>query len=267
MTIVVVSCDAYKDVLEKYLFFLHENWNDCKYRILLGLETQPIEDAVAESVLCGSDSTWTKRVIECVSKTDSKYILLSVEDLFISEKVNSQTIDEIIDFMEKENIYYYRIPVFKFNTKDTKTYPGYPNVELIESNRRYNVSIGTAIWNRDELLRILGDGTMSAWDLENYFLQKAEKAEAGYLEKYVSDSRYVLHSVHMIKSGKWIPSSIRRMEELGYSIDYKERGFISYTDRLKLNKIYSWCSRNFPTWLRNPVKKVMATFGFKFASK
>lgn len=267
MSIVVVSCDSYKDILEQYLYYLHTNWSDCNYRILLGMENEKVDDTVAESIICGKGSTWTQRAIDCINATNSRYILLSVDDLFIGEKVNSNDFCEILEFMKEEKIKYYRIPVFKFKEDDIQTYPGNPNAELIVRNKRYNVSIGTAIWDRNELLRILGDGSMTAWDLENYFLKQAENAEPGYLEKYVSDSRYVLHSVHMVKSGKWIPGSVKKMEKLGYTIDYKERGYISYSDRLKLNKMYSWCSRKFPTWLRTPVKKVMTAFGFKFASK
>lgn len=266
LSIVVVSCDSYKDIVNQYIKFFQTNWTDCKYPIYVAMEDLTIDNNSVISVKCGSESTWTERAIKAIKLAESQLILLSVDDLFISEKVDSESFCEIIEFIKQHNIKYYRIPVFKPSGKTKKLYLDSKNVEMIESNKRYNVSIGTAIWDRNELLRILGDGTMSAWDLENYFINRAEKAKPGYLDGYVSDSRLLLHSVHMIKSGKWIPSGVKEMQSKGNEIDLGDREFISFSDRLKLNKVYTWCSLHFPTNLRNLVKKIMRKMGFKFAS-
>lgn len=266
LSIVVVSCDAYSDIVKQYLHYLHLNWPDCEYPVYVAMEKADLESSFASTVVCGSNTTWTQRAIQAIKTAGTDYVLLSVDDLFISEKVNSSDFKSVVQFIGKEKIKYYRIPVLRLDDKK-ETYPGNPNVELIERNKRYNVSIGTAIWDKNEILSILGDGAMSAWDLENYFLLEAEKAKPGYLDGYVSDKRYLLHSVHMIKSGKWIPAGVNEMKRKGYSLSTAERGFISFGDRLKLNWFYSWCSKNLPTGLRNKVKAVMKKFGFKFASR
>lgn len=267
LSIVVVSCDSYKDIVEQYLKYFFLNWKDCEYPVFIAMENETIDNYDVVSVAAGNDSTWTKKAIEAIRMTDSKYVLLSVDDLYISETVNNTEITKVLDFIEKENIKYYRIPVFRNTENNFKLYPGTINVEMIESNKRYNVSIGTAIWEKQEILKILGDGKMSAWDLENYFIKKAEVAEPGYLDGYVADTRYLLHSVHMIKSGKWIPTGIKEMKEKGFDIDLCNRSYISFSDQLKLNKFYSWCSKHFPTRLRILTKKIMTKMGFKFASK
>jgi hypothetical protein len=266
MSIVIVSCDAYKDIVKDYIYYLRLNWPGCENRVLVALEESSIDEVKIDSISCGANTTWTQRAITAIRKANTPYILLSVDDLFISKHVNNQDIVKALDFMDQEEIKYYRIPVFKIIDKSVPTYPGNKNTELIPRNKRYNVSIGTAIWRTSELLRILGGGTMSAWDLENYFLEQTFKGEPGYIDKYVSDKRFLLHSIHMIKSGKWIPSSIKRMSKLGYNVDYKSRGYISFKDRLRINKIYSWASRKFPYWLRRVVKTIMSKFGFKFTS-
>ncbi len=265
-SLVIVSCDAYIDIVEQYLALLKNNWPEFSYPIVVATETLTLDDSNVSSITSGKNTTWTKRLIDAINYCGSKYILLTIEDLFISEKVDNSSILEVLSFIEKERIIYYRIPVFKVSKK-SENYPGNENVELIKSNERYNVSIGTAFWDTQALLEIMGDGSMSAWDLENYFLKRAERADAGFLEKYVSDRRFLLHSVHMIKSGKWIPASVKAMRKKGYYIDIRPRGYIGLSDRIKLSKFYSFCSRKFPTGLRNLVKRILSVFGFKFASK
>lgn len=267
MTIVVASCDAYFDIVKQYVEFWRKNWSDCKYSIIIAMEEIEFKEERVEALACGRNTTWTQRVIKAIKYADTEYILLSVDDLFMSQNVDSEEIEKVLDFIEKEKIVYYRIPVFKFSDTHKTYYEGQRFVEKIPRNQRYNVSIGTAFWNSSELLNILGDGSMSAWDLENYFLKQAEQASPGFMDGYVSDERFLLHSVHMIKSGKWIPSSVKKMRKLGYHIDIAQRGYINFSDRLKLNIVYSWCSRKFPSGLRSFVKKVMTCFGFQFASK
>jgi hypothetical protein len=267
MSLVVVSCDAYVDIAEYYINFLRLNWSECKNRVIVAMEEKEINGDKVETIVCGANTTWTQRAITAIKNANTPYILLSVDDLFMSEHVDAKEIDRVLDFIEKEKILYYRIPVFKFADKNIPTYSGNENVEHIPSNQRYNVSIGTAIWDKFEILRILGDGTKSAWDLENYFLEQAIIGKPGYIEKYVSDKRFLLHSIHMVKSGRWIPKSVKKMAKLGYNIDYTSRGYISFRDRLKINGFYSWASRKFPLWLRKLVKKLMSFLGFKFTSK
>jgi hypothetical protein len=267
LTIIIVSCDAYQDIDYQYLKFLHENWRDCPFEIVFAMETKQIERYDIKTVVCGENTTWTQRAIEAVKSAKTQYILLSIEDLFISKPVNNTDILSILDFVKKEKIKYYRIPVFKVPDKATIYYPNSKHAQLIRRDRRYNVSLGTSIWDRDELLTVLGDGTMSAWDLENYFLKKAEHEQPGYLDRYVTDDRLLLHTVHMIKSGKWIPKSVKKLEKLGYKIDASSRGYISFSDRIKLNSIYSWMSINLPSSLRNKIKCIMSKLGFKFASQ
>lgn len=267
MTIVVVSCDAYLDIVEHYVKLFRLNWPNCKNRLLIGIEEKEVLGENVQSILCGRNSTWTERAIKAIKSTQSPYILLSVDDLYISKPVVEENIQKALDFIESEGVKYYRIPVFRFKNKKEITHPTNVNVELISKRERYNVSIGTAIWDRNELLNVLGDGSKSAWDLENYFLDLANQSGPGYIDNYVSDKRFLLNSLHMIKSGKWIPKSSKLLSKMGYKINYLERGYISFIDRIKLNRFYSWVSRKTPTKLRKFVKRIMSFFGFRFASK
>ena len=265
MSIVVVGCDKYSDIAEYYLEFLHKNWNDCMYPVFVATESYQFNDPNVRSIICGKDSTWTGRAIEAISKTETDYILLTVDDIYMSEKVDSEEISKILDFMESEKILYYRIPVFRTTKKYDVSYPGNENVELIRAQKPYAVSIGTAIWNKEEILKILGDGTKTAWDLENDFSQLSMNTNTTFIEKYVSDKRFLLHSVHMIKAGRWIPKAAKEMTKKGNSIDYSERGFVPFSQTMR-SHIYGIGSKLCPPSMRKTVKKIMTKVGFTFAT-
>lgn len=135
LSIVVVGCDAYSDIAEYYLQFLRENWGDCPFQVFIATESHSFSDNEVVNILCGKDSTWTGRAIRAINSTDSQYILLTVDDIFMSEKVDTDEFIKILQFMKKERIKYYRIPVFRTTNKFEQTYPGNSNAEMIPTNK------------------------------------------------------------------------------------------------------------------------------------
>lgn len=267
MSIVVVSCDAYQDIAAYYLHYLSVNWSDCPYPVAVAMETVDLHSPVAQTLVCGADTTWTQRAIQAVQAMPGKYILLTVDDLYMSKPVSSAEFDKVLDFMEKEDIRYYRIPTFHATRQKPVSYPGNDNVEQIPKNRVYGVTFGSSIWAREELLKVLGDGSRSAWDLENDFSAAAVNAGEGYLEKYVADKRRLLHSVHMAKGGKWLPDAVKTMKKLGYDdIDYSKRGMIPLATNLRF-KVNMVATGLCPTRLRKPLKKFLKKLGFQFATE
>ncbi|MBB6698252.1 hypothetical protein [Clostridium algidicarnis] len=266
MSIVVVSCDIYKDVVELYLKYLHLNWIDCPFEIFVATETYKPVDETAKPIICGADSTWTQRAIKAIEASQSPYVLLSVDDLFISEKVETEEFTNILNYIKKYDIKYYRIPIFINKNQIFAEHPNNKNVQMIFDNQPYSVSIGTAIWEKNEILKILGDGTKSAWDLENNFSVVDYTKSPKIMEGYVSDKRLLLHSVHMIKKGQWIPKGIKLMRKKGYLIEYRKRGLIPIKERIR-PVVYDIGSRICPTRFRAGVKKVFSKVGFKFATK
>ncbi len=266
MSIVVVSCDKYLDIAQFFLYYLGINWPNCKYRIFIAEEECNLNSDIAEIVLCGKNTSWTRGAIEAISRTKSQYILLTNDDYYIYEKVNNSEIDEVIKFIKENDIKYYRIPAFKQKNRKYAQYKNNKNVEMIPKNKAYAVSIGTSIWKRDEILKILGDGTKTAWDIENDFSRQSADSIDEYYINYVSDRRNLLHYVHMATWGKWIPWSAKVLIKHGYNdINYSKRGFISKRECIKI-KLYEFATRIVPTKMRKNIKRVLSMVGFKFAT-
>ena len=266
MSIVVISCDAFEDIVSGYLRFLRENWADCPYPIFVSMEDKTFVDDTVKVLPCGMGNSWTKRAIIALESAKTEYILLTVDDLYMSERVDTNDFEAALDFMDREKVDYYRIPTFKVPGQKSIDHPRNSNVELIPKNRTYGITFGSSIWRKGELLRVLGDGTKTAWDLENDFSKSAAEAELGYYDSYVADKRHLLHSVHMAKGGKWLPDAVREIREKGYELDLGNRELVSRSTDLKY-KIYARGSQVCPRFMRRGVKKILTAMGFKFATE
>ena len=266
MTVLVVSCDKYQDIVEQYLRYLRLNWSDCSFPIAVATEECTISDKNVRTIKCGKDVQWTKEVLMALDQIKSEYVLLTVDDLFISKKVDNNALEEALLFMCEHNIDYYRIPKFQVKNSKKSLYSGTTHVARIQKDKVYSITIGSSIWRKTKLKKILGDGTKTAWELEDRFIELALKSKRGYYNKYVTDTRPLLHCAHMVTGGRWIRKGVNDMRKQGYEIDTSKREFLSLGQEMRM-KVYGTATKFVPKSFRRPLKSFLKRFGMQFATK
>lgn len=266
MTILVVSCDKYKDISDMYFHYLRVNWPDCDYPLVLATEESDCADSNVQVIKCGKGVLWTKEVLTALESIKSKYVLMTVDDLFISKKVDNASVKSALDFMVDNNLKYYRIPKGKRFARKVDRYPGQKYVARIRKDKVYSVTIGSSIWRKDELKLILGDGEKTAWELEDSFSEAALNGEKGYYDGYATDIRPLLQCAHMVTAGKWIPRGLRIMKANGSPIDTSKRERLSHKEAFRMD-LYGVATKVTPKKFRKPLKSFLSKFGMKFATK
>jgi len=266
MAIVIPACDKYLDIVSEYMKYLRANWSDCPFEIILVTETQQYSDPRITSFVTSATTNWTGRVLEGIKHTNCKYILTTVEDAFIAKTVNTQDIFDILDFMDKHKIAYYRNPKNGHIRTKENSFGDFEYACKIEKDGIYSRTLGIDIWNRQALIDLFGDGTMTAWDVENYFIEYAVKSESGYFEDWVSDSRNFLNVIETVSKGKWFPSAIKEFKKLKEPISIGNRGILPTSDTVQ-RRIHNSMNHVVPKKLRKPLKRILTRLGFKFASQ
>lgn len=201
MAIILPACDKYLDIVSEYMRYVRLNWSDCPFEIILVTETQPFHDARVSSYTTSKKTAWTGRVLEGLKHTNCKYALVMIEDAFFSKKVNNQDIFDILEFMKRHHVKYYRNPKNSHVKTTENSFDDFEYACKIKKNAVYARSLGIDIWDRDALVETFGDGTMSAWDVENYFLASSIDESEGYYEDWVSDTRNFLHVIETVAGG------------------------------------------------------------------
>lgn len=266
MAIILPACDKYLDIVSEYMRYLHLNWKDCPFEIILVTETRPFHDERVSSYTTSKETEWTGRVLEGLKHTSCKYVLVMIEDAFFSQKVSNQDIFDILDFMKRHHVKYYRNPKNYHAKTPENSFADFEYACKIKKDVIYARSLGIDIWDRDALVETFGDGTMSAWDVENYFLASSMAESAGYYEDWVSDTRNFLHVIETVAGGRWIRKAIKRFKELGTPVNLGSRKFNSITDEYR-RRLYGVANKIIPRNKRGTVKKIFSKIGFKFATK
>lgn len=85
-TLLVSSCDKYKDAWKPYFILLKKYWPEVvNYEIVLSTETERMVDDIGLNIKYfhyNQSSSWSKRLKECLKNIDTKYILFNLEDFF-----------------------------------------------------------------------------------------------------------------------------------------------------------------------------------------
>ena len=184
---------------------------------------------------------------------------LLLEDFFISDKVDNGEIEKIVDFMEKENIVYYKLQTFSKLKSDK--YKKIPYLTEIKDDKKYGVSLLAAIWKKEDLLKMIGGGDYNAWRFE---IMRNEEKSHNLSGKCVYDNRDVLHICHGVVKGKYLPQAIKAMKKKGYILNSSnEREILSFKERFEF-KLKLYIKNMCPESLYDTVKKTGKKIGFRF---
>ena len=102
-TILVSSCDAYKDILDPFFELLHRFWPNLEYPIFLSTESLEYKNKnfkIKNIHPSKKDCAWTTRIAECLHEVQSDYVLLILDDFFLYDFVDTKAFNNCLNWMK-----------------------------------------------------------------------------------------------------------------------------------------------------------------------
>lgn len=260
LSIYVSSPDSYSDVLDVYIRCFKKYWKDCPYELILTTNSHYYDGI---KCICNNNpgDSWVERTIAAYSQISSKYILLMCDDILINSKVDNEKIESILDYMDENDIKFCRLnPV-----KQGKVISEIPYLNKVSKQMPYAVNLQIGICRMDYLKELLGDGTLSAWDIENSLNTISSESEDCLYKDVVSVNSTVIPFIHGIFKGKWYRKAISFIKN-EYP-DYKfMRPALPISTELK-NYAIGLLQDNLSPGCRRSIKAIAQKMGFRFASQ
>ena len=175
---------------------------------------------------------FSDRILNILYELDTKYILISLEDMILYDYVNNEKIKQIIDFCDTNNVDFFRL--IKSGIRSNTYFCN--NFYKIE-NYDWLFSVTPTIWNRYFLIKILENNkNLNIWNLEinaNFFLKSQNINSFYYFDNedkvggHYNSSIYP-HICSAINKGKWNLSEYPIIKEIAkkYNINLNERGTV-----------------------------------------
>lgn len=243
-SIVVSSCDRFKDCWKPFIFAFEQAWPGCPYEKYFISNHEGLEDSRFCFLRVGEDRKWGDNLVKGLEYLQSKYILYMQEDYWLSVPVRSSFIEEQLLYCEKEGLDYLRIT---FPWKDAGDIDGIH--ALSPTEEPYGICLQSAIWRKDFLLRLIRPG-MSGWDFEDMCnaMGKTRYKTRVLLENV---SKQEFHYVDAVRKGRWTRIGYSWLKKNGFKVEMasrpKEGIVLTYS---------SWMQTRGGRWIQAAAKRI-----------
>ena len=107
LAVLVLSCDAYKDLWAPYMQLFHKYWKDSQLNFYFCSDTLKAEDPSFTDIPVGKPVEWSARLLYAVERIKEPYVLLLLDDAIIksaSAKIgdNKKVLDEVLTDIQTE---------------------------------------------------------------------------------------------------------------------------------------------------------------------
>lgn len=232
-TILVSSCDKYKDAWEPFFKLLKIFWKEIgDYSIVLSTEKEEFccNELNISISHCLNSCSWSERLIHCLKEIKTKYVIFLLEDFFIQKQVDDKEIQNCIHRMENDP----QIACFYFkkvlNSWKESPYIGYHECT---PELKYRLNAQAAVWRKDALLEFL-DSKENPWEFEIIGSARIKNTAWKLFCHKDSDKYYNLDGPFPyligwenglgISRGKWLWNNKKLFRKHKIKVNYKNLG-------------------------------------------
>jgi hypothetical protein len=228
LTVLVTSCDAYRDVETPFLRLFRKYWSDCPFEVVLVAETQRenIDTSLSfdRVISTGFGKNWCQMLAEALENITTPYVLMLMNDYLLDSPVDIDVIRRRLS------------QILKFDAANLRLNPNPPgqikwqDTDLLEypKNIAYCVTCQTGIWNRNYLLN-LAKRNKSAWEFERYGSFMVGDEKRPLLVTPTKEFPFV-DAVH---KGCWEKFGVEVCKRNGIELDFSVRGLPSLKVRVR----------------------------------
>ena len=242
VTILVNSCDIYEDAWVPQFKLFKVQWPDCPYSFVLNTETKEYKSNVddVKTICYGKNGTWTERFEYVLNQIESPYILFTLEDYFLLNKVNVEVFDKAVSVMDNN-------PTVGMICL---SHTGRENIATgeYEDENFYSRIIDPKcmIWCRirlyrkEYLLKLL-KAHESIWEFEQYASYRAKKLNYIILQQNNKQPEVFTFKVKIeegygITRRKWLPKNVALFEQFNIQVNFDNLGMYNSKDLEKTTR-------------------------------
>ena len=192
--VLVMSSEKYRDLWPPFFTLFWQYWPDCPFPVYLGT-TAGTYDHPKVTTLHTGDDVWSKCFRRALERVDTEYVLLFLEDFFVSEPISTIEIVRHLHVLQELDGIVLRL--FPQPSPDAPL-SDHAGIGRIHPDAAYRVSLQVALWKRRRLLDLIRDEE-SIWDFELKGTPRSRTMPDGFYGTYEP----VISYRHVVERGEW----------------------------------------------------------------
>jgi hypothetical protein len=217
--LLVVSCDAYRDLWEPFFTLLFRYWTDCPFRIYLGSNHAAYPDRRVAALTVGEDRDWSSNLLRMLELIPDGGVLLLQEDFLIDRPVQTEKVKHLIGYADEKQAACLRLmPI----PGPDQACADNPEVGSIAIGAAYRVSLQAAWWRKENLAAIARAGE-SPWQFEHLGSRRSDVLSAPFLSLRDGIEYPLDYFTTAVFRGFWEPGAVALCRRENIPVDLKRR--------------------------------------------
>lgn len=208
---VIVSCDRYADLWDPFFYFFKRNWPDCPYKVYLITNNMDFKIDDVEIIKVGEDRSYSDNLSVALSYIREPWAILWLEDVFISEKVDTTRIEKMIKEAQSIPVGYLKI---SSDLPLSYTRGSSNGIGPLPKGVRYRSAVGLSLYQVETLRKLLIPNA-SAWDLDTSNISDG-LSEPFYALTDISARNPPVKFVNAVIKGQWNWPAIPLLKKEGF---------------------------------------------------
>ena len=254
LSMIISSCDAYSDLWDIHVELLNKNWHDRQINTFIATDKITEKQYSDINIISVEGLEVPRRLKAVAEKANTKYILVTLDDYFIVDKIDNKKIRRLINIMEKENLDYVRMWPFPHSNS---AMTNYEKMYWVSYDSNYQVNLYPAIWKTDFLVSTCNTDK-NVWQYEVSLTETAKIYGARSAISMNDDFPFL----DVIRKGKVLHKAKRFLDKNGYKL---EREIVPRRQEIKLDIMY-YAKEILPKPILKIIKKILIKCGRKFIS-
>jgi hypothetical protein len=222
VALLISSYDGAEDLWEPLEKTYIKFWGDIPFKVYLITNTKTYSSKLFNVIQVGKEKSWSDSIIKALSLIPEKRIILTFDDLFLYQKIETEKVTESIQYAIQNNLSYFQLfPSTSIYDLDNNGY------RKKRENARYRNATVWSLWQTNILLELL-DEHESAWEFEKNGNERSRK-----FQDFFSTDKILIPYLNGVIKGNWDPKVVKFLHSINISIDTKARSELKGLDLVK----------------------------------
>ena len=231
LTIIVNSCDNYKDVRILFKSAFNEFWPDNHYDLIYNHESSKI---LSYTDIEKENKKWGARLIDILNKVETTYVMILFDDYVLEDYVDNEKIYMVLSVLKSDD----ESSVFYLNSACVKDHIDDPinDYRLLKDRVDYRLNSVPSIWKKKDLiLNTRKYDNPWSWEIfgsyrtfnnnKNFYSSSSQKNN---IYKYNHQKGGAIYR------GKWVKEVVeKKIKKYNLDIDTSIRGYVNFNDKVK----------------------------------
>ena len=235
VTVLVNSCDAYKDVQVLFYKALNEYWPDIPYKVVMNSESNELLGYTDKEKI---EKPWGARLIDILNKINSKYVIMLFDDFILEDKIDQDKINATLNLLENEN----RSSVFYLNVASVREHKDDPSSDyrILKNQADYRLNSVPAVWKKKDLLKYTRKfDNPWTWEIFGTYRTFGKNIFYSTSSQQYDIFKYNSRKGGAIYRGKWVKEVVEnKIAKYKLNLDLSKRGIVNQSE--KVNRSFFW---------------------------